>query len=312
MIKDLIPKLIEATESAAMAAYNFLGLGQEKEADRAAVDAMRSTLNSIDMNGTVVIGEGERDSAPMLYIGEEVGTKRGPEVDIALDPLEGTSICANYGRGAMSVLAVTKRGNFLNAPDVYMEKIAVGKNLPNGIVSLKNSIENNLYQLSEAKRCKISELVIIILNRPRHESLIMKIRKCGARVKLIDDGDISAVISLLNNSYDMYVGIGGAPEGVLAASVLSSIGGQMEGKLIFNTDELKKRAEEIGIKDKEKIYRVEDMVKSESIFISTGITDGDILSGIKDKNNKRTINSLIISKGVIKRVKKITYNYFNS
>lgn len=309
MIEDLIPKLVEATESAAMAAYDLLGLGQEKEADKAAVDAMRSALNSIDISGTVVIGEGERDLAPMLYIGEEVGTKRGIEVDIALDPLEGTSICANYGRGAMSVLAVTKKGNFLNAPDVYMEKIAVGRNLPNGVVSLKNSIEDNLCKLSEAKCCNVSELVIIVLNRTRHKDLITRIRECGARVKLIDDGDISAVISLLNNDYDMYVGTGGAPEGVLAASVLNSIGGQMEGRLIFDTDELKRRAEELGIKDKGKIYKVEDMVKGEAIFISTGITDGDILSGIKDKKDEYIINSLIISKGVIKKIKKIIYKH---
>lgn len=307
MIEDLVPKLIKATESAAIAAYSLLGLGQEKEADKVAVDAMRSILNSIDMNGTVVIGEGERDLAPMLYIGEEVGTKNGIEVDIALDPLEGTSICANYGRGAMSVLAIAKRGSFLNAPDVYMEKIAVGRNLPNGVVSLKNSIEDNLLRLSEAKHCSISELVIVVLNRSRHEGLITRIRKCGAKVKLIDDGDISAVISLLNNDHDMYIGIGGAPEGVLAASVLSSIGGQMEGRLIFDTDELKRRSEKFGIKNKEKIYKIEDMVRDESVLISTGITDGDILSGIEYEGDKCIINSLIISKGTVEKIKKIVY-----
>ncbi len=307
MIENLVDQLIKATENAALAAYDLLGLGREEEADKVAVDAMRSALNSIEMDGVIVIGEGERDAAPMLYTGEHVGTKKGIKVDIALDPLEGTSICANYKRGAMSVLAVAERGNFLSAPDVYMEKIAVGRNLPTGVVSLKNSIEDNLNNLSKAKNCKTSELVIVVLSRPRHEELIAKIRKCGARIKLIDDGDVSAIISLLSNSYDMYVGTGGAPEGVLAASVLNSIGGQMEGKLIFDTDQLKKRASDLGIKDKDKIYKIKDMVQGPSIFISTGITDGDILSGIKYKNDRYITNSLTISKNTIRNVKKTTY-----
>ncbi|UIP92173.1 class II fructose-bisphosphatase [Wolbachia pipientis] len=293
-MEDLAYKLVKVTEAAALAAYKLAGLGNEKKADQVAVDAMRTVLNSMEINGTIVIGEGERDEAPMLYIGEKVGTGSGPEIDIAVDPLEGTTICAHYKQGAMSVLAATKKGNFLHAPDVYMEKIVVGKNLPEGVVSLKNRIEKNLDNLAKAKGCKASDLIVIVLKRERHDELIAKIRKLGAKVKLIDDGDVAAIVSLINGNHDMYIGTGGAPEGVLAAAALSSIGGQIEGRLIFDTDQLKERAKNLNITDPEKIYTVKDMVKSESVFIATGVTNGEFVDGVKFGQDICLTNSLII------------------
>ncbi|MDM8334962.1 class II fructose-bisphosphatase [Wolbachia pipientis] len=293
-MEDLAYKLVKVTESAALAAYKLAGSGDEKKADQVSVDAMRMVLNSMEVNGTIVIGEGERDKAPMLYIGEKVGTGSGPEIDIAVDPLEGTTICAHYKQGAMSVLAAAKRGNFLHAPDVYMEKIAVGKNLPEGVVSLKNSIEKNLENLAKAKKCKASDLTVTILNRKTHNELIEKIRKLGARIKLIDDGDIAAVVSLINGNHDMYIGIGGAPEGVLAAAALSSIGAQMEGRLVLDTDQLRERAKNLNIHDPEKIYTVKDMAGGESVFIATGVTSGELMDGVKFSHNTYSTSSLII------------------
>ncbi|MDG7053443.1 MAG: class II fructose-bisphosphatase [Wolbachia endosymbiont of Alcedoecus sp.] len=293
-MEDLAYKLVKVTEAAALAAHKLAGFGDEKKADQVAVDAMRTVLNSRAVNGTIVIGEGERDEAPMLYIGEKVGTGNGPEIDIAVDPLEGTTICAHYKQGAMSVLAATKKGNFLHAPDVYMEKIAVGENLPEGVVSLKNSIEKNLDNLAKAKGCKVSDLTVTILKRERHNELIAKIRRLGAKIKLIDDGDVAAVVSLINGNHDMYIGTGGAPEGVLAAAALSSIGGQMEGRLIFDTDQLKERAKNLNIDDQEKIYTVKDMARGESVFIATGVTSGELVDGVKFSHNVCSTNSLII------------------
>ncbi|AHX04488.1 class II fructose-bisphosphatase [Ehrlichia japonica] len=292
-MQDLGFKLLSVTEAAALASYKYLGAGNEKEADRVAVDAMRKSLNSLKINGTVVIGEGERDNAPMLYIGEKVGSG-GIDVDIALDPLEGTTMCAHYKNGAMSVLAIAKRGGFLNAPDVYMEKIAVGPNVPRDAVSLKYDIKTNLYNLAEVKKCKVDELVVTVLYRERHLELIKSIRECGAHIKLIDDGDISAVVSLVKGVHDLYVGIGGAPEGVLAASALLSMGGYMEGKLIFDTEYLKARAEKFGIKDINKIYSIEEMIKSEAIFVATGITDSTLVQGIRCSHRSFVMESIII------------------
>ncbi|MFL3876416.1 Fructose-1,6-bisphosphatase class 2 [Wolbachia endosymbiont of Trichogramma kaykai] len=301
-IEDLSYKLVKVTEAAALAAYKLAGLGNEKKADQVAVDAMRTVLNSMEINGTIVIGEGERDEAPMLYIGEKVGTGSGPEIDIAVDPLEGTTICAHYKQGAMSVLAATKKGNFLHAPDVYMEKIAVGKNLPEGVVSLKNRIERNLDNLAKAKGCKASDLIVTVLKRERHDELIAKIRKLGAKVKLIDDGDVAAIVSLINGNHDMYIGTGGAPEGVLAAAALSSIGGQIEGRLIFDTDQLKERAKILNITDPEKVYTVKDMARSESVFIATGVTNGEFVDGVKFGQDICLTNSLIILPGKVIKI----------
>ena len=292
-MQDLEFKLLSVTEAAALASYNYLGVGSEKEADRVAVDAMRKSLNLLKINGTVVIGEGERDNAPMLYIGEKVGSG-GIDVDIALDPLEGTTMCAHYKNGAMSVLAIAKRGGFLHAPDVYMEKIAVGPNVPRNTVSLKYDIKTNLYNLAEVKKCKIDELVVTVLYRERHLELIKSIRECGARIKLIDDGDVSAVVSLVKGVHDLYIGIGGAPEGVLAAAALLSMGGYMEGKLIFDTEYLKVRAEKFGIKDINKIYSIEEMIKSEAIFVATGITDSSLVQGIRCSHRSFVMESVII------------------
>ncbi len=294
MMEDLAYKLVKVTEAAALAAYKLAGFGDEKKADQVAVDAMRTVLSSMEINGTIVIGEGERDEAPMLYIGEKVGTGNGPEIDIAVDPLEGTTICAHYKSGAMSVLAATKKGNFLHAPDVYMEKIAVGKNLPEGVVSLKNSIEKNLDNLAKAKKCKVNDLVVTVLKRERHGELIEKIRKLGAKIKLIDDGDVAAIVSLVNGNHDMYIGIGGAPEGVLAAAALSSIDGQMEGRLVLDTDQLRERAKNLNIDDPEKVYAVKDMARGESVFIATGVTSGELVDGVKLNHNTYSTNSLII------------------
>lgn len=294
MIEDLAYKLVKVTEAAALAAYKSVGFGDEKKADQVAVDAMRTVLNSMEINGTIVIGEGERDEAPMLYIGEKVGTGSGTEIDIAVDPLEGTTICAHYKQGAMSVLAATKRGNFLHAPDVYMEKVAVGKNLPEGVVSLKNSIEKNLNNLAQAKECKVSDLTVTILKRERHNELIAKIRRLGAKIKLIDDGDIAAVVSLINGNHDMYIGTGGAPEGVLAAAALSSIGGQMEGRLIFDMNQLKERAKSLNIDYPEKIYTIKNMARGESVFIATGVTSGELVDGVKFSHNVCSTSSLIV------------------
>ncbi|MGL9726145.1 MAG: class II fructose-bisphosphatase [Wolbachia sp.] len=293
-MENLAYKLMKVTEAAALAAYKLAGCGDEKEADQVAVDAMRTVLNSMEINGMIVIGEGERDKAPMLYIGGKVGTGNGLEIDIAVDPLEGTTICAHYKQGAMSVLAATKKGNFLHAPDVYMEKIAVGKNLPEGIVSLKNSVEDNLNNLAKARGCKVSDLVVTTLKRERHNELVGKVRKAGAKIKLIDDGDVAAVVSLINGNHDMYIGTGGAPEGVLAAAALSSIGGQMEGRLIFDTDQLKERVKNLDINNPDKIYTIKDMAKGESVFVATGVTNGELVSGVKLDQGIYLTHSLII------------------
>ncbi|CEI85133.1 Fructose-1,6-bisphosphatase [Ehrlichia minasensis] len=292
-MQNLCFKLLSVTEAAALASYKYLGMGDEKGADRVAVDAMRKSLNLLEISGTVVIGEGERDNAPMLYIGEKVGTG-GIGIDIALDPLEGTTMCAHYKSGAMSVLAITEKGGFLNAPDVYMEKIAVGPNIPRDVISLKYDIKTNLYNLAAVKKCKVDELVVTVLYRERHLELIKNIRACGAHIKLIDDGDISAVVSLMKGMNDLYVGIGGAPEGVLAAAALLSMGGYMEGKLVLDTDPLRARAEKFGIKNPNKIYSIEEMVKSDSIFLATGITDGSLVRGIKYSQGSFEVESVII------------------
>ena len=279
--RNLPFEAVRVTEAAAVAASRFIGRGDEKAADQAAVDAMRQALNGLDIAGTVVIGEGERDEAPMLYIGEKVG-KGGSKVDIALDPLEGTTITAKGAPNALAVMAFAEGGKFLNAPDVYMDKIAVGGGLPAGVVSLAEKPGANLKNLAKAKKCDISDLVACILDRPRHEEIIAKTREAGARIQLITDGDVSGVIATTRpeTGIDIYMGIGGAPEGVLAAAALRCVGGQFQGRLIFRNDEERGRATKIGIKDFDRIYSMTELAAGDVVFSATGVTDGWMVRGV--------------------------------
>ncbi|MBC6440057.1 MAG: class II fructose-bisphosphatase [Rhodospirillales bacterium] len=280
--RDLALEAVRVTESAAIAAATLMGRGDEKAADQVAVDAMRRGLNGLDIQGTVVIGEGERDEAPMLYIGETVGSGSGPRVDIALDPLEGTTICATGGANSLAVLAFAEDGGFLNAPDTYMDKIGVGGGLPDGVVNLDLAPAENLARLAEARGVKVSDLVVLILNRPRHESLIAAVRKAGARIRLIQDGDVAGVIATTRpeTGIDIYMGIGGAPEGVLAAAALQCIGGQFQGRLNFRNDEEKVRARRMGIDDLARKYDIGELAHGDIFFSATGVTDGWMLRGV--------------------------------
>ncbi len=306
MLNQLSGQIIEVVEQAAIACYPWIGKGDNHSADQAAVSSMRKTLNEMTISGRVVIGEGERDEAPMLYIGEEVG-KGGLKVDIALDPLEGTTICANAGESSLAVIAFANSGCFLHAPDVYMEKIAVGANLPDGIVDLDNSAKKNLQNLAQAKKLDISDLTVMILDRPRHQELIAKVREAGAKIRLIGDGDVAGVIACTNQKtrVDIYMGTGGAPEGVLSACALRVIGGQMVSRLIFNNDQKQiNRAKEMGIIDLNKKYREYDMAKGEVIFACAGVTDGYLLKGVA-KNSAKSflVESLILDSSRRKIVK---------
>ncbi|MEZ5691865.1 MAG: class II fructose-bisphosphatase [Rickettsiales bacterium] len=289
---------VRVTEAAALASFAWMGKGKEKDADKAAVGAMRDALNSLSIDGTIVIGEGERDKAPMLYIGEKVGNAAGtgPKIDIALDPLEGTTICAHGGANSLTVIAMAEKGGFLHAPDVYMSKIAVGGGLPAGVVDLDNSPQQNLKSLAKAKKCEISDLVVVILDRDRHKELIAKTREAGARIQLITDGDVAGVIatSRPNTGVDMYVGIGGAPEGVLAAAALRSIGGQMQGRLLFTEDTEKERAKRMGIDDLSRKYNLEDMASGDVMFAASGVTDGSMLRGVRRFNGGATTHSIVM------------------
>jgi fructose-1,6-bisphosphatase class II len=279
--RNLALEFVRVTEAAAIAASRLMGRGNEKSADQVAVNAMRTWLGRMDIQGRIVIGEGERDEAPMLYIGEEVGTGNGPAIDIAVDPLEGTTITARGDNNAMAVIAAAARGSFLNAPDTYMEKIAVGP-AGKGVVSLNYSPTENLQRLAKAKHCTVEDLTVIILDRPRHEPLITEVRRSGARIKMIRDGDVSAAIATCREQggVDMLMGIGGAPEGVLAAAALRCFGGDFEGRLKFRNDGEKERAQTMGITDLERIYQLEDLAKGRVIFAATGVTHGDYLKGV--------------------------------
>lgn len=283
MDRNLALEAVRVTELAALAAARLMGRGDEKAADQAAVDAMRTALNALAIDGTVVIGEGERDEAPMLYIGEKVGTGHGPKIDIALDPLEGTTITAKGGMNALAVIAMADAGGFLNAPDVYMDKIAVGPGLPEGIVDLDASPAENLNNLSRAKNIPVSDLVVCILDRPRHADLIAAVRTAGARIMLISDGDVSGVIaaSMPDAGVDLYVGSGGAPEGVLAAAALRCIGGQMQGRLLFRNADERGRAERWGITDLNRKYGMLDLASGNVMFAATGVTNGSMLNGVR-------------------------------
>lgn len=312
MDRNLALEVVRVTEWAALAASRLMGRGDEMAADQAAVDAMRSALNGLRINGTVVIGEGERDEAPMLYIGEKVGTGDGPKVDIALDPLEGTTITAKGGHNALAVIAMAEHGCFLNSPDVYMDKIAVGGGLPEGIVDLDDQPKKNLKNLAKAKHSEVEDLVVCILDRPRHADLIAKVRESGARIMLISDGDISGVIAttLEESGVDIYMGIGGAPEGVLAAAALRCIGGQMQGRLVFRNDDEKGRAQRLGINDLSRKYELTDLAKGDVMFAATGVTDGSMLRGVRRwKSGGQTHSIVMRSKTGTVRFIEATHNF---
>jgi fructose-1,6-bisphosphatase II / sedoheptulose-1,7-bisphosphatase len=283
MDRNLALEAVRVTEAAALSASRLMGRGDEKAADQAAVDAMRQSLNSLSIEGTVVIGEGERDEAPMLYIGEKVGTGQGPKIDIALDPLEGTTITAKGAANALAVLAMADDGGFLNAPDVYMDKIAVGGGLPDGVVDLDAEPAENLANLARAKKIDVADLVVCILDRPRHAELIAKVRAAGARIMLIGDGDVSGVMATSDpeTGIDIYMGSGGAPEGVLAAAALRCIGGQMQGRLLFRNDDERGRAHRLGVTDLNRKYSMLDMAHGDVMFAATGVTNGSMLKGVR-------------------------------
>ena len=291
-------KILKVSQLAAIAVYDYIGKKNEVLADKAAVESMRSELNKLDFRGTIVIGEGERDKAPMLFIGEKVGTNRSnAQFDIALDPLEGTKITANNEKNALTVIALGNKNSFLNAPDVYMEKIAVGPGFPKKLLDLDNPLEDTLEKLAFYKKKKIENLSVCFLNRPRHKNIFDIVKKKKCKKFLIPDGDIFGAIctSIKKFNIDLYIGIGGAPEGVLAASALKCLNGQMQCRLIFSNSQQRKRAMKMGIKNLKRKYQIEDLIKKDSIFVATGVTDGYLLSGVKKKKNIFETHSLIIS-----------------
>ena len=296
MDRNLALEAVRVTEAAALAASRLMGRGDERAADQVAVDAMRAALNSLAIDGTVVIGEGERDEAPMLYIGEKVGAGGGPKIDIALDPLEGTTITAKGLTNALAVVAMAEEDGFLNAPDVYMDKIAVGGGLPEGLVDLDESPAANLESLARVKGVEVSDLVACILDRPRHEDLIAQVREAGARIMLITDGDVSGVIatSQPESGVDIYLGSGGAPEGVLAAAALRCIGGQMQGRLIFRNDEERGRAANCGILDLDRKYGLLDLANGDVMFAATGVTNGTMLRGVRREAGRAYTHSMVM------------------
>ena len=306
----LVLEMVRVTEAAAIAAARLIGRGDEKAADAAAVEAMRAALNQLPMQGTVVIGEGERDEAPMLYIGEKVGRAEAdaPEIDIALDPLEGTTITAKAGPNALAVLAIAEQGNLLNAPDTYMEKIAVGPGYPPETVRLEDDVETNVRRLAAAKGCEPADIIACVLDRPRHREIIAELRRLGCGVMLIPDGDVAGVISVTDEEtgIDLYIGTGGAPEGVLAAAALRCVGGQMQGRLVFRNEDEKARARRWGIEDLDRIYALEDMAKGDCIFAATGVTDGSLLSGVKRRKSGSIETETIVmraSSGTVRTVR---------
>lgn len=288
-------EFLRTTEAAAIKSARFMGRGSEHDADHAAVEAMRSMLNTINFEGRVVIGEGERDEAPMLFIGEEVGTKRGPKLDIALDPLEGTTICAKGGTNACSVIAIAEQGNFLHAPDVYMDKIAVGAEA-RGVIDINAPPRDNLQAVARAKTCKIDDLTVCILDRPRHAQLINEVRQAGARIFLIGDGDVSAAIATANpdSDIDILLGVGGAPEGVLAAAALRCMGGDFQGRLIFGKEEEKIRARGMGIENPERVYNIDELACGNVMFCATGVTTGTFLDGVKFYGGRARTHSVVM------------------
>ena len=306
----LVLEMVRVTEAAAVAASKLIGRGDEKAADAAAVEAMRKAFDTLYMDGTVVIGEGERDEAPMLFIGEKVGGApgKGPKIDIALDPLEGTTITAKAGPNSLAVLAAAAEGCLLNAPDVYMDKIAVGPGYPDGIIDLAKTPTENVTAVAEAKGVKPSDIIVCVLDRPRHSDLIAELRGLGCGVVLIGDGDVAGVIAVTDEdtTIDMYMGQGGAPEGVLAAAALRCVGGQFNGRLVFRNDDEKARARKWGIEDLDRIYTRDDLVRGDCIFAATGVTSGSLLEGVKyRRNGTMTTESVVMraSSGTVRWIK---------
>jgi len=311
MERNLALEAVRVTEAAALAASKLTGRGDEKAADQVAVDAMRQALNGLAIDGTVVIGEGERDEAPMLYIGEKVGCG-GPKIDIALDPLEGTTICATGGPNSLAVIAMAEKGGFLNAPDVYMDKIAIGGGYKPGLIDIDRPISDNLKMLAAAKNCNVQDLVVCILERPRHEKLVADVRACGSKVYLIGDGDVSAIIAtaLPESEIDLYVGSGGAPEGVLAAAALRCIGGQMQARLVFRNDVERERAAKWGVTDLNRKYEMEDLASGDVMFAATGVTDGSLLKGVWRKGSFAKTHSIVMrSKSATVRFVEAQHNF---
>ena len=296
--KQFIDKFINVTSSAAVACFNHIGKGNKLLADKAATDSMRDNLNKLNIDGKVVIGEGELDEAPMLYIGEKLGTGQGPSLDIAVDPLEGTNFASLNLPGALSVLAITSKGNLFNAPETYMEKIAVGNDVPLDAIDLDFSIERNIKNLADSKKKKINEITACILDRPRHKEIIKKLKNLKVNLKLITDGDVSGALLVTDNKYkvDIFLGTGGGPEGVLAASALDAYGCKFQGRFIFKTDNDISRAKSMGIKDLNKKYELNEIIKGDSIFCATGITSGDLVNGVIIDGEKFITETLVTHK----------------
>ena len=310
--KNLIDKFVNITSDAAVACHKFIGKNDKIIADKATTDSMRNNLNNLNINGKIVIGEGEIDKAPMLYIGEKLGTGKGPEIDIAVDPLEGTNFAAKNLPGALSVMAITSKGNLFNAPETYMDKLAVGKEIPKDATDLDFNIEKNIKNIADAKNMDLSELTACLLDRPRHKEIIEKLKNLKVNLKLITDGDVSGALLVTNPKYnvDIFIGIGGGPEGVLAASALDAFGCKFQGRFLFSTDEDKNRAKKMGITDLNKKYDLSEIVSGDSIFCATGITTGDLVNGVELKNNIYHTETLVTHKNstidIIKKKVSIT------
>jgi len=304
---EIANAIVDVAELAAIAAATMVGRGDEKAADQAAVDAMRTALNAVDMKGRIVIGEGERDEAPMLYIGEEVGTGSGVEIDIALDPLEGTTLTAKAMPNALAVLAISPRGAMLHAPDVYMDKLALGPGYPQGLVDLSMSPADIAAAVAREKGVAIGDVTACVLDRPRHKDIIDSLRSAGVRISLITDGDVAGVINttLPETGIDFYIGQGGAPEGVLAAAALNCVGGQMQGKLVFRNDDERARAERTGVSDLDKVYDLKELCSDETVFCATGVTAGSLLDGVRHAGGKVTTDTLVMTSatGIVRRVR---------
>lgn len=304
---NLADAMVRVTEDAAIAAAHMVGRGDEKKADAAAVDAMRTAFNAVDFKGRVVIGEGERDEAPMLYIGEEVGTQNGPEIDIALDPLEGTTLTAKAMSNALAVLAIAPKGGLLYAPDTYMDKIAIGPGAPKNIVNLDATPAENIQALAKFRDRNVKDMTVCVLDRPRHAGIIESLRSAGCRISLISDGDVAGVIATTDplTGIDMYVGQGGAPEGVLAAAALKCVGGQMQGRLFFRNDVERARADRTGITDYDKLYDLDGLASGETVFCATGVTAGSMLDGVKVIGGRVQTHTLVMgsAEGIVRHVR---------